>query len=120
MNLAVTGVRNSQGMVAVTLYPDDQSRFLVHKGSLFTARVPAHEGTTDVCMFLPRPGVYAFASYHDEDGDRKFGRNAAGLPVEGYGFSNNPETFMGIPAFTRVRLAIPKANLGATIRLHYP
>jgi uncharacterized protein (DUF2141 family) len=120
INIAVTGVRNGDGLIAVSVYADDQSRFLAHHGSLFTARFPAHQGTTQACVYLPRPGVYAFASYHDENGNRKLDRGMTGLPVEGFGFSNNPSTFMGIPAFGSVRLAAPKANLATTIKLRYP
>jgi uncharacterized protein (DUF2141 family) len=120
INVAVSGVRNNEGLVAVTLYADDQSRFLAHHGSLFTARVPARQGTTQACLFVPRSGVYAIATYHDENSSRKLDRGLTGLPTEGFGFSNNPSTFLGIPAFGSVRLAIPKPNLTTTIRLRYP
>jgi len=120
VNISVAGVHSSDGLVAVSLYADDQSRFLAHHGAIFTGRFPAHQGITQTCMFVPRPGVYAFATYHDENGNKKLDRALTGLPTEGFGFSNNPETFMGIPAFTSVRIALPKTNLGATIRLRYP
>ena len=53
----VQGVRSSQGLVAVTLYADDSSKFLAHRGSLYVGRVPAHQGTTRVCIWVPRPGT---------------------------------------------------------------
>jgi uncharacterized protein (DUF2141 family) len=120
INIAVGDVRSSDGLVAVTLYSDDQSRFLAHHGSLYTGRFPAHLGTTQTCIYVPRPGVYAIAAYHDENGNQKLDRGLTGLPTEGFGFSNNPSTFFGIPAFGSVRLNVPKPNLATTIKLRYP
>jgi uncharacterized protein (DUF2141 family) len=120
INVDVADVRNGNGLIAVTLYADDSSTFLAHHGSLYTGRFPAHEGVTHTCIFVPSPGVYAIAAYHDENANRKLDRGDAGAPTEGFGFSNNPSTFMGLPAFTRVRLSVPKPNLGTTIHLRYP
>ncbi len=120
INIAVSEVRSGEGLVAVTLYSDDQGRFLAHHGSLYTGRFPAHQGTTQTCIYVPHPGVYAVAAYHDENGNQKLDRGVTGLPTEGFGFSNNPSTFFGIPAFGSVRLNVPKPNLGTTIKLRYP
>lgn len=120
VNVAVEDVRNGNGLVAVTLYADDASRFLAHHGSLYVGRVEAHPGTTRVCLFVPKPGVYGIAVYHDENANRKIDRSALGLPREGFGFSNDPSTLAGIPSFRSVRLAIPRTGLTTHIHLRYP
>ncbi|MDF8332996.1 DUF2141 domain-containing protein [Novosphingobium cyanobacteriorum] len=121
INIEVTGVRNSNGLIAATLYADDSRRFLVKKGSLYVGRVPAVQGETRFCLFVPKPGVYAIAIYHDEDSSQKINRGGMlGIPTEGFGFSNNPPTIASLPAFRSVRINIPKANLGTTISLKYP
>jgi uncharacterized protein (DUF2141 family) len=61
----VEGVRSNDGLIAVTLYADDSSRFLRHRGSLYVGRVPAKAGKTRVCIYLPSAGTYALAVYHD-------------------------------------------------------
>jgi uncharacterized protein (DUF2141 family) len=116
----VTNVHSSQGLIAVTLYPDDSHRFLAHRGSLYVGRVPAHQGTTRVCIWVPKPGFWAIAAYHDENGNRKLDRNTIGLPKEAGGFSNNPSTFLGLPSFHNVRFPVhaPQTEIG--IRLKYP
>ncbi|MBW8784794.1 MAG: DUF2141 domain-containing protein [Novosphingobium sp.] len=120
INVNVEGLRSSDGLLAITLYPDDPRRFLVRHGSLYVGRVPAHAGSMRACIFVPEPGNYVLALYHDENGNRKFDRSGLGLPAEGYGFSNNPPTIAGLPSFRAVRLSIPKANLSTRIQMKYP
>lgn len=128
LRVTVEGVRpvsgqgggQTQGQVAITLYADDASRFLAHHGSLYVGRTKAVAPVTDACIFVPAPGVYALAIYHDANGNQIFDRNALGLPEEAYGFSNNPHTFFGLPSFHAVRLKVEKSGQSTTIRLHYP
>lgn len=120
LNVEVSGVRSSGGLVAITIYPDDRSRFLVKGGSLDVVRVPAKAGTTRACVKLPANGVYGIAVYHDEDGSRKLNRGGLGLPTEGFGFSNNPATIASIPTFGSVRLSVAKNGLTTRISLKYP
>ena len=120
LNVVVDGVRNGNGVVAITLYADDSSKFLVKRGSLYVGRVDANTGTTRGCIFVPKPGVYALALYHDENRDGRFDRTGLGLPAEGYGFSNNPATLAGLPQFRSVRLNVPKPGLTTRISMKYP
>lgn len=115
----VGNVRNSSGLIAVTLYADDASRFLVRHGSVFVGRVPARAGTTRVCIHLPRPGTWAIAVYHDEDSSRRINRDSIGRPLEGFGFSNNPSTLFSVPAFRSVRIRVPRTNMETNVRLRY-
>lgn len=114
------GLRNSNGLLAVTLYEDNPKKFLARHGSLYVGRVDAQTGTTRACIFVPRPGVYALALYHDENANRSFDRTGIGLPAEGYGFSNNPATFAGLPSFRSVRLNIPRPGLVTRVHMKYP
>jgi len=120
LNVTVENVRNGNGVIAITLYADDSRKFLVKRGSLYVGRVDARTGTTRGCIHVPRTGVYALALYHDENGDGKFDRTGLGLPAEGYGFSNNPATLAGLPAFRSVRLNVPRAGLTTRVQMKYP
>ena len=117
--VGVENVKSSRGLIAVTLYTDERRRFLAKRGSLYVGRVPARQGRTEVCIHVPRPGTYALAVYHDADADRSFDRTRLGLPSEGFGFSNNPPTFLGMPNFTRVRLSVPRSGTRTVVNLKY-
>jgi uncharacterized protein (DUF2141 family) len=120
LNVVASGLHSGNGLLAVTLYADIPSKFLAHHGSLYVGRVTAHAGTTQACIFVPQPGVYAIALYHDENANQKFDRTMIGLPAEGYGFSNNPPTLVGLPSFRSVRLNIPRSGLTTRVTMKYP
>lgn len=117
LEVAATNLRNASGEVAFTVYPDDSSRFLKGGAKLARARVKATAPTTRACFWLA-PGHYALATYHDENGDRKFNRTAFTIK-EGFGFSNDAPTTLGLPSFKATRFPVP-ANGGSTaIRTRY-
>ncbi|HEY0413868.1 MAG TPA: DUF2141 domain-containing protein [Allosphingosinicella sp.] len=116
----VEGVRSSDGLIAVTLYADDPHRFLARRGSLYVGRSPARAGVTRTCIFVPRPGVYGIAVYHDANANRKLDRNFVGMPSEAGGFSNNPGTFLGLPSFHSVRFAVRSSGQTIRVKLKYP
>jgi uncharacterized protein (DUF2141 family) len=116
----VEGVRSSAGLIAMTLYANNPKKFLAKHGSLYVGRSTARQGVTETCIFVPQPGLYALAIYHDADGNRKLNRNFLGYPTEAFGFSNNPNTFLGIPSFSAVRIAVRGSGQKVTIRLRYP
>lgn len=121
IHVTVDGVRNGDGLMAVTLYADEPRKFLAKKGSLYVGRVDATAPETRMCLFVPKPGVYALAVYHDEDASTNLKRSGVlGLPEEGFGFSNNPPTVASIPSFRSVRLNISKSGLATRIHLKYP
>ena len=116
----VERVRNSEGLIAVTLYADNSRKFLAKRGALYVGRVPARASVTTVCIHVPKPGIYGLAVYHDADADRSFDRTGIGLPDEGYGFSNNAPVILGLPSFSAVRLSVPRTDMRTRVRLRYP
>lgn len=121
LNVTIDKVRSDRGVIALTVYPDDARKFLIDGGSLYVARVPARAEKTRMCLFLPQPGIYALAVYHDEDNSGALNRiGPMGLPAEGFGFSGNPNSIESLLEFRSVRLAVPRTNLSTKIRLRYP
>jgi uncharacterized protein (DUF2141 family) len=117
LTVQVSGVRAATGEVAITLYPDDKRRFLAKGGKLARQRVRAG-GAVRACFWAPQ-GSYAIAIYHDRDGDRDFDRTLVGLPAEGFGFSNDPETKTGLPPLSAVRFRLGAGERVMPIQMKY-
>lgn len=64
-------------------------------------------------------GNYAVAVYHDSNGDRTLNRNAAGMPTEGYGFSNNPVVKTSAPKYGQAVFLVAGANTRVAIQMKY-
>lgn len=112
-----TGLRNRAGEVAFTLYPDDRTRFLRGGGKLLRARIATQAPVTRACFWV-RPGSYALAQYHDENGDRDFNRSLV-APKEGFGFSNDAPTSIGLPSLKAARFTVPPRGLTMRMRMRY-
>ena len=61
-------------------------------------------------------GSYAVLLTHDENDNGTLDTNLVGMPVEGYGFSNNPQV-MRKPTFDEARVNVPAAGAAIDITL---
>ncbi len=71
-------------------------------------------GTIELTFEDLAPGEYAIRLMHDENGNGSLDRNPLGMPIEGYGFSNNPRV-MRAATFDEARFTVPPA--GTTIQI---
>ena len=117
LDVVATDLRNGAGEVAFTVYPDNRSRFLAKGGKLLRARVPASAPVTRACFLLP-PGSYAIAQYHDENGDHDFNRTLF-LTKEGFGFSNDAPTAVGLPSLAATRFTLGRGGGTMRMRMRY-
>lgn len=118
LQVEVANLRAARGEVAVTVYPNQKSRFLAPRGKLLRARVKAATPVTQACFHLP-PGTYAIAVYHDANANRDFDRNLAGLPAEGFGFSNDAPSRVGLPPLEAVRFPFKAGDPPLRINMRY-
>lgn len=119
LTVQVAGVRAAKGEMAITVYPDDERRFLAPHGKLLRVRAVAQAPVTTACFWLPAAGHYEVTVYHDENANQHFDRSPVGLPSEGFGFSNNPPTPMALPPFKAVRVPVGGADTRINIKLRY-
>ncbi|WP_251473870.1 DUF2141 domain-containing protein [Stenotrophomonas lactitubi] len=61
-------------------------------------------------------GDYAVLLTHDENDNGTLDTNLVGMPVEGYGFSNNPQV-MRKPTFDEARFSVPATGTTIDISL---
>ena len=118
LRVDVTGLRTAEGGVHVAVYALPE-RFPKSDGMLAEAIVRAKAtGVQAVFTELPA-GAYAIAAFHDENGNRKFDQGLFGIPLEGYGFSNNATVLLGPPAFAEAAIKVPPDGTRITIPIGY-
>lgn len=117
--ISVTNVREAKGRIAITIYGDNSKKFLVKDGSLQLARIVAKRPITRACLYVPAPGHYAVAIYHDENANSRMDRKPIGFPAEGFGFSNNSSTVLGPPSFKAARFPVQRDGDRITIKMKY-
>jgi len=112
LTVRVEGLPNSRGDVHIALY-DNPKAFPDGDGMLREEEVPISAGIAIWTAAGLKPGRYAVAVYHDEDGDDDFDQGIFGIPLERFGFSNGAFVLLGPPSFEAA--AFDVAAEGATI-----
>jgi uncharacterized protein (DUF2141 family) len=121
LTIRVTGARNAKGKIGVVLFRDG-------KGfpSDITYAVAARQGAIDpqtltatvVFEKLPQ-GIYAASVLHDENLTGKMEFDAQGIPLTGYGISNNPDTTQGPPTPEQATFTVNKLESAIEIKMVY-
>ncbi|MCP1335524.1 DUF2141 domain-containing protein [Hyphomicrobiales bacterium FT118] len=70
----------------------------------------ARQGSQGFGFFRLPPGEYAVIVFHDENDNGLLDTGIFGVPVEGYGFSNNAEGFLSAPAWRAARVVLGNAD----------
>lgn len=120
LHVLVEGVRSAQGVMTLTLYGSDPAKFLKHNGELKVWRQDARAPVTDMCLYLPAPGTYAVAIYHDTKRVYRFTQGAFGIPTQDFGFSRNPRLFLGPPSLNATKFQAEEGETTIHVRLKYP
>lgn len=114
LTIRAGGVSSDEGDIKVAIY-DSSDSFLGKP--LRGVAAAAHNGTVELKVADLPPGDYAFAIYHDANGNGKMDRNLMGIPSEDYGFSNNAMGKRGAPRFEDARFALPADGATVTVNL---
>lgn len=113
LTVRVTGIRNANGKISVALFRDSvfvERRLVEIDANTLTAQT--------VFVNLPR-GVYSVNVFHDENMNGKMDTNLFGMPVEGYGFSNNPAKRRGKPGFDETNFQLNQPEAAIEIKMIY-
>jgi uncharacterized protein (DUF2141 family) len=112
-------LRSAKGSVACRLYASSKGFPRTAEGTT-TQRVKV-TGTRATCTFAGvKPGTYAVMVHHDENDNRKFDRNVLGLPLEGYGASNNHTPALSAPSWGDSKFSVERgASRSLAIGLRY-
>jgi uncharacterized protein (DUF2141 family) len=113
-------------IVKVTGFHDTDGNLLIHirrdANTVVAARTVAIDEKTMTAqtVFENMPeGVYGISVIHDRNKNGQLDFDSVGMPLEGYGHSNNPEKRMGPPNFDETKFKLSKANEAIEIQLIY-
>jgi uncharacterized protein (DUF2141 family) len=118
LTVTVEGLRSDKGHVSFGLY-DQPGRFPTREGVIATGSAKA-DGRRAVYVFHDlTPGRYAVSVFHDENDNGKFDRSMIGLPLEGYGFSNDAKVRLSPPSFDEAIFMVGEAGASIIINIVY-
>ncbi len=118
LRVDVTGLRSGDGEVHLAVFATPET-FPDSDAMLAEAIVRATAAGVHWVFSGLKPGTYALAVYHDENENREFDRGFLGIPLEGYGFSNDAQVFFGPPDFADAAVTVPGTGARITIRMIY-
>jgi uncharacterized protein (DUF2141 family) len=118
LTVTVTDLRNHHGQLIYGVFtsadgfPTDS-----HKAVDWQVK-PADADSVVFTAMLP-PGQYGASVLHDENNNGKIDKNLFGVPVEGYGVTNNPKPALRAATFDESRFNLPPQGASLTISVQY-
>ncbi|MCS3809749.1 DUF2141 domain-containing protein [Xanthomonas sp. 4461] len=115
LDVGASGLRSQQGKLRVAVIAS-AAQFNSAQPPVQAQTVPITSATPHIQFKNLAPGRYAVMINHDENSNGKLDTNLIGMPVEGYGFSNNP-TGMRKPDFDEIVFDLPAAGKRISVQM---
>lgn len=116
--IVVEGLRNANGVVDIALF-DGPANFLDSDKRIGGGKAVIKDGAAVIEIDNLPPGRYAAAFYHDENANGDFDQGLLGIPLEGYGFTNNARALFSAPSFEEAALVVERGNNETRARIQY-
>jgi uncharacterized protein (DUF2141 family) len=104
LTVRVSGCQTQKGQLYIALF-DNKLSFPVFGKQLRGEIVPLSTGEQFTFKNLT-PKKYAVAVFHDLNSNGVMDKNALGIPMEPYGFSNNVRNAFSAPSFEQASFAV--------------
>lgn len=121
LTVQIEGLQGQEGNVCLKLFDAAQGFPNDNESAVARTCIPiatASQPFTYSFANLPA-GSYAVAVYHDRNGDEMLDRGAFGMPLEGYGFSNDAPAVTG-PARFQDAMFLLAGSQSIEIQMRYP
>lgn len=105
-----------EGHIRVALYRSEDDFMDTEKAMLYSFPVEK-KGRMEVQVEGLEVGTYAFASFHDENGDGELSTNFFGIPKEAYAFSRQCPSKWRPPTFDEAKFAVKSGGSKLTVPL---
>jgi uncharacterized protein (DUF2141 family) len=119
LTVEIDGLKNKQGQVCASIYNSSQG-FPSNRDRVLQRECTSITDTPVTLTFTNlKAGNYAVAVMHDENNDFTVNRNDFGMPIEGFGFSQNPEVRTSAPKFSEAAFLVAGADTNIKILMKY-
>lgn len=105
ISVNVGPLRSSNGSVACRLYTSSEGFPRTASGTV-NRRVKVTASSARCVFEKVTPGTYAVMVHHDENDNRKMDKNLLGIPLEGYGASNNHTYALSAPTWDESKFGV--------------
>lgn len=114
ITVKVSGFRNTEGNLRVQLR-SGPGTVVQHK----VVDIDAKTMTAEAVFNEVPAGTYGVAVFHDENKNGQLDFSSMGMPLEGYGHSNNPAKRPGEPSFDETKFSLTQPTATIDISLIY-
>ncbi len=100
----ISGINSNKGKLYIQLFKGEKN-YLQGK-SESASIVKAAKGSTKILFNNVDEGEYALRFFHDENDNGELESNLFGMPIEGYGFSNNAVPNFGPVSYKEIKFVV--------------
>ena len=118
LTINVVDLRNHKGDLIFGVFKSPDGFPTVQGKSVDWQVKPAGANAVAFTAKLP-PGQYAASVLHDENRNGRMDRDLLGIPLEGYGVTNNPKPRFRAATFQEARFTLLPQGATLTIRMQY-
>jgi len=118
LTVTVKDLRNRKGYLIFGVFTQADGFPNVQAKSVYWEVKPADAAAVAFTTHLP-PGRYAAGVLHDENRNGDMDKGVGGIPLEGYGVTNNPKPRFRKARFDEATFDLPPEGAGLTIGLQY-
>ena len=118
LTVTIKGLRNHKGQLIFGVFRLAEGFPNTESKSVYWETKEADADAVTFTANLP-PGRYGASVLHDENRNGDMDRGFGGVPLEGYGVTNNPKPLLRAATFDEATFALPPEGALFTISLQY-
>ena len=100
----ISGVNDDSSKLYVQIFKGEEN---YQNGNAESATITtSKDGKASIIFSNLDKGDYALRFFHDQNNNGKLEMNLFGMPVEGYGFSNNAQPNFGPVSYQQIRFSV--------------
>jgi len=115
--LEVEGIERVEGNIGVLVFKNEEGFPKKAEKAVLELEVKVTSTRMKIELKDLPFGDYAFCIIQDINSNKEMDVNFIGIPKEPYGFSNNPNTFFGMPNFKQALVSFTEKQRSTTIKL---